>query len=216
MAGDRDGTSTNGEGAQRDRQRTLLAIGCIVVGALALAGSLGVWPAIDGLAAAGMAVAAGVALLWLARRWRSDWLMFAAFPVFGVAFAAAVPGSLGGAGLLAGIAAGFFALVVAEPSRWWGLIPAGTLSTLALLAWAGDAISPTVEGSVLFLGLALTFGVLWRFGRYRQGWAVFPAAGSLAMALVVGLSGADWVVPVLMIVVGAGVLVWGRRRSSAP
>lgn len=197
-----------------DRGRAVLAIALIVVGVLALAGTLGWLPDVGGIGGTLLFVAIGVGLLWFARRYANDWLMFAAFPAFGLAFATAVPGDLGGAGFLAGTGAGFLALVVAEPRRWWAAIPTGVLFTLAIMAWAGDAMGDPLGGTVFFLGLAATFAVVWRGTARPQPWAVFPAAGCLAMALVVGLARADWIVPVVLIVVGAALLLRDRLRGD--
>lgn len=197
----------------RDDSRTIIAVILIAVGVLALLSTTGWLPQVGGLIGAALFLAVGVALLYLARRHASDWLMFAAFPAFGLAFASAVQGDLGGAGFLAFTGAGFLALVVAEPTRWWAVIPAGTLFTLAIITWSGDALSPQGTGAVLFLGLAATFLVVWRGTAHPQAWAVIPAAGCLVMALVVGLALADWVVPVVLIAIGAVLLLRGQMRQ---
>jgi len=208
-----NGAKPRGTAAARDPGRLIVAVVLIAVGVLALASNLGWLPALGGVVGALLFAAAGVVLLWLARRTQNDWLMFAAFPAFGLAFASAVSGDVGGAGFLVSTGAGFLALVVADPKRWWSLIPAGVLFTLSLLAWAGDRLAEPLGGSVFFLGLALTFALVWRVGPRAQPWAVFPAAGCLAMALVVGMSAADWLIPVGLIVVGIALLAWGRRRG---
>lgn len=196
------------------RSRSVWAIVLIAVGLLALIGNVAWLPGLDGIVAALLFAALGVAAIYAARRYASDWLMFAAFPAFGLSVAAAVGGDVGGAAFLAGTGAGFLALVVADPTRWWAAIPAGVLFTLAVLAWAGDALSGSFEGAVFFLGLALTFAVVWRATARPQPWAVFPAAACLAMALVVGLSAGDWIVPVALIVIGAVLLLRGRRAGE--
>jgi hypothetical protein len=197
-----------------DTGRTAVAVVLIAVGLLALAGTLGWLPSSGGVVGALTFAAVGAGLVWLARRYANDWLMFAAFPAFGLAFASAVPGNLGGAGFLAGTGAGFLALVVAEPKRWWAVIPTGVLFTLAILAWASGAMGEPLGGTVFFLGLAVTFGVVWRATASPQAWAVFPAAGCLAMALIVGLAQADWIVPVALIAIGAALLLRDRLRHQ--
>lgn len=199
--------------ADGQRTRSVWAIVLIVVGLLALIGNVAWLPGLDGVVAALLFAALGVVAVYAARRYASDWLMFAAFPAFGLSVAAAVGGDVGGAAFLAGTGAGFLALVVADPTRWWAAIPAGVLFTLALMTWAGDALAGSLEGAVFFLGLALTFAVVWRGTARPQPWAVFPAAACLAMALVVGLSAGDWIVPVALIVVGAVLLLRGRRAG---
>lgn len=206
-------THTPGQGPAGDRSRTVWAVVLIAIGVVALFGNVTWLPGLDGLVGGLLFAALGVAAVWAARRYASDWLMFAAFPAFGLAAAAVIGGDLGGAAFLGGTGAGFLALVVADPTRWWAAIPAGVLFTLSVLTWSGDVLVAPYEGSVFFLGLAATFAVVWRGTARPQPWAVFPAAACLAMALVVGLSGGDWIVPVLLIVIGVVLLVRGRRDS---
>ena len=209
---------TNGASGARqedkgDSSRTIWAVVLIAIGIVALFGNASWLPGLDGIVGGLLFAAFGVAAVYGARRYASDWLMFAAFPAFGLAAATVIGGDLGGAAFLAGTGAGFLALVVADPTRWWSAIPAGVLFTLAVITWAGDALSEPYEGTVFFLGLAATFAVVWRATARPQPWAVFPAAACAAMALVVGLSGGDWIVPVLLIVVGVVLLVRGRREA---
>lgn len=201
-------------GPRLDDSRTVIAVALIVIGVVALLGTVGWLPQLRGLMGGLLFAAVGVLLLWLARRYANDWLMFAAFPAFGLAFAAAVPGDLGGAGFLAGIGAGFLALVVAEPRRWWAIIPAGVLFTLSVITWS--SLGEPGGGTIFFLGLAATFAVVWRNAARPQPWAVYPAIGTLAMAMIVSLARADWLVPVLLIVIGAGLILRAQleRRSS--
>jgi len=208
-----ESTSSVQGSPKRDDGRTIIASALIVIGVLALLSTVGWMPRLGGVLGGLLFAAVGGLLLWLARRNASDWLMFAAFPAFGLAFASVVQGDLGGAGFLAGTGAGFLALVVAEPKRWWAAIPAGVLFTLAVLAWA--SFSEPTGGTVFFLGLAATFAVVWRGTANPQPWAVFPAAGCLVMALVVGLAQADWLVPVVLIVVGAALLLRGQLRQRS-
>jgi hypothetical protein len=208
-----NGTPPTPTEGRHDRGRTILAIALIAVGVLALFGNVTWLPGLDGIVGGLLFATLGVAAVYAARRYASDWLMFAAFPAFGLAAAAVIGGDLGGAAFLGGTGAGFLALVVADPTRWWAAIPAGVLFTLSVLTWAGAVFVGPYEGAVFFLGLAATFAVGWRGTARPQPWAVFPAAACLAMALVVGLSGGDWIVPVVLIVIGVVLLVRGRREA---
>ena len=208
-----DRARSEGSPLERDDSRTIIAVALIVIGLLALTSTVGWMPQLGGVVGALLFGAAGVLLLWLARRKANDWLMFAAFPAFGLSFASAVQGDLGGAGFLAATGAGFLSLVVADARRWWPVIPAGVLFTLSVIAWAGDALREPTGGTVFFLGLAVTFAVVWRGTARPQSWAVFPAAACAVLALVVGLARADWLVPVALIVVGAALLLRGRLQE---
>jgi len=73
-----------------------------------------------------------------------------------------------------------------DRTRWWALIPAGVLLTLALVAGLSAYWNGPELGWVFFLGLSLTFGLiaLVPTPRGRMRWALFPAGVMLAMALL--------------------------------
>jgi hypothetical protein len=180
---------------------------------LALLGSLGVSSALSTFFGVTLFVALGLVALTVARRTGNDWVMAAAFPAFGLALAVLWSGDWGGAAFLASLGAGFLSLYVARRERWWALIPAGTLLTLALVAASGDDGGVT-SGTLFFLGLAVTFLVLWRLPDHPQRWAVFPAAGLAAMALIVTTTAGGWVLPVLLIAAGAYLILRPTQRTS--
>jgi len=194
------------------RDRQLLAVGLIVIGALALLGSLGVSAALSTFFGVTLFLALGLVALTVARRTGNDWVMAAAFPAFGLALAVLWSGDWGGAAFLASIGAGFLSLYVAARERWWAIIPAGTLFTLALVAAGGDR--GTGSGTLFFLGLALTFAVLWRLPHEPQAWAVFPAAALAVMALVVTTTAGGWLLPLLLVAAGAYLLLRPAQRTS--
>jgi len=127
-------------------------------------------------------------------------------------------GTWGGALFLGAISLGFWLVYLTGPARWWAIIPGGTLLTLAAIAGLSDRWPGTDLGWLFFLGLALTFGLVYldpTAGR-RRTWALYPAVGLAAMALLVMASLGStlnilW--PIVMILAG---LYLGYRALRAP
>lgn len=181
----------------------------IAVGALVLIGNAG--PAGGAGGALGALLFAALGGL-LARRAVAGeggaWALPVAFALFGLA-AAALGTRLAGSAFLAMTGAGFALLALGRPERWWAVIPAGVLASLALVAGL-DALPLVPDaGPVLFLGLAATFGLLVRMGR---AWAVYPALALLALAVLALAFAGAWLVPLALLAVGA----WLLRRGAGP
>jgi hypothetical protein len=198
--------------APHGSERRWIAIGLIVVGLLALLGTLGVPAALSTFVGVTLFTVVGLLALLLARRTGNDWVLAAAFPAFGLALAVLFPGGWGGAAFLVSIGAGFLSLSLTDSERWWALIPMGALFTLGVIAGGGDAVHGGRAGAVLFAGLALTFVLLWQLPERPQRWAVYPAIALGVLALVVWTAVADWLLPLLLIAIGVALLV--RRRLT--
>jgi len=171
----------------------IMGLALIGVGALFLLQSLGVIGAIGGLIWALLFVLGGGAFLatFLAvpARW---WALIPGFTLVslgvligGQVLIPTLAGPWGGALFLGGIGLGFCAVYLSGRERWWALIPAGVLLTLATVAGLSGMIAGIDLGWVFFLGLALTFGLVASVptpsGRMR--WALFPAGVLLILAL---------------------------------
>lgn len=142
---------------------------------------------------------------------------------------AGVPGSdrWGGALFLGAIGFGFAAVYLREHERWWAVIPAGVLLTLALPpGWAESGAGERASGAVFFAGLAVTFALVAVVpgGAGRRRWAWIPAAVLAVLAVLVALEATalltafNYLWPLALIVAG-GFLLWravGRRRGPAP
>jgi hypothetical protein len=116
-------------------------------------------------------------------------------------------------------ALGFIAIAVWSKKNWWAIIPGGLFASLGLsstveilvphkeYASLSNALSWDVYIWVLFLGLAVTFGVLWlRRKTQPTDWAKYPAAGLLAIAVLSFIEGARFAElwpPTVMLVIGA-------------
>ncbi|MFI7493688.1 hypothetical protein ACH9D2_03055 [Kocuria sp. M4R2S49] len=131
----------------------------------------------------------------------------------------------GGALFLAGIGVGFAAVYLRDGHRWWAVIPAGVLMTLALQAGLTEAgLAEPLQGALFFAGLALTFALVAVLpGGRGRWWAWIPAAVLAVLAAFSALEATallavlNFVWPLALIAAGS-VLLWravgGRRRSS--
>jgi hypothetical protein len=144
------------------------------------------WTAIPGLTLIGLGVLIGLALI----------------PGFSGNFGAFI--------FMGSIAASFWVIYAMKREFWWAIIPGGTLTSVALLILLSD--NGVLGASVLFLGMAATFGVLGLIpvnGR-KMSWPWIPAA---ALAILGGIvAGSEGGVPaivwaILVILVGLFLVV---------
>jgi hypothetical protein len=204
--------STGPSSATSSPDRRVVALVLIAIGVLGVLGNLGLAPALSTLFGFLLFVGLGVVALAYAGRTGNDWIRAAAFPAFGLAIATIWSGDWGGGAFLASLGVGFASLYAARRERWWAVIPAGVLFTIALVAITGNRIWGVDSGVLFFLGLAATFFVLWRLPVHAQPWAVFPAAACAFMAFLVLSTTGGWIVPVLLI--AAGLYLAMRSRSG--
>jgi hypothetical protein len=123
-------------------------------------------------------------------------------------------GEMMGAVVLSVMALPFLAVYVAAPQKnWWGLIPAGVLGSLAVMVFVitgrsvSDDLAARLSG-ILFLGVGLTFGVLWlQRTSVPTAWAIYPAGGFVILAALAFALGArlDLVWPLVLI--GGGLVL---------
>jgi hypothetical protein len=104
------------------------------------------------------------------------------------------------------IAASFWIVYAMNHQFWWAIIPAGTLTSVAVLIATSE--NGVLGASLLFLGMAVTFGALALIevnGR-RMSWPWIPAASLAAVGAIVAVTGGGvpaifWAI--LLIVAGA-------------
>jgi hypothetical protein len=104
-----------------------------------------------------------------------------------------------GAGIMLLLALPFFAVYILSKKSWWALIPAGILTSIAVMLTMQvlssenqNALTGVYIG-VLFLGLATTSGILWlRRKTQPTRWAIFPAAGLFVVAILAFIFGNGW------------------------
>jgi hypothetical protein len=205
------------------RSRTAIFWGVILVaaGAFLLTQTLGLVPSLSGdLIGAAFAVA-GLAVLISYPALRTHWWTLIAGPtLLGLGGVILLPGDLGGAIFLGGIGVGFVLVALTSVQRWWAVIPAGTLLTLAVIALLSNALSGDLSGAVLFFGLAATFGVLAVIpvhGRLMR-WPVYPALGLLVLGLLTATGGAAGSIlwPLVLVALGVFLVVRASMRRAGP
>lgn len=108
---------------------------------------------------------------------------------------------------MAGLA--FMLIYITHRQQWWAIIPGGVLLTLAGVTLIPD--ESAVSGSVFFLGMAVTFGLVYILPKPggRLTWAVFPAItlfliGALVLVGVTDLI--DFIWPAILLFGGIYVL----------
>lgn len=195
------------------RNPRTLAYALLVVGTLLLANS-GFLSALPGFLRTLSLLGLGAAL-WLGPTHLSASWRVAGFVGVGV-FAIATSENFTGVASLGFPALALALVYLSDVKRWWAVIPAGILASIALLLAFNELFSWDAT-PVLFLGFAATFTCLYLLSPERGGqrWALYPAVVFIALTVLVndpgsGLSGA---LPLLFI--GAGVLMlWWWQRGS--
>jgi len=126
-------------------------------------------------------------------------------------------GEWGGAFFLAVVGLAFWAIYFVRRESWWPVIPGGALLTIALMVAVSETASDLLPLAVLFLGLGLTFGLLYFLPRAegRMTWAGIPAIvllvlGGVTFAAEVSIVG--YLGPAALIV-GGLYLVYRTMRS---
>lgn len=91
----------------------------------------------------------------------------------------------GGALFLGSIAVAFFLILYFKRDFWWAVIPAGVLTTLALMTTLRN-VNGLFTGGLFFLGLGATFAAvgLLPFGR-KEKWPWIPAAICLVLGTLI-------------------------------
>lgn len=213
----------------RSDGRVIVGLLLVAVGTLLLLQNLGLlgitWNALWAV----LFLAGGVAFLSMfvsnPSRW---WPLIPAFTLLGLGAlmvlqtvaprAAAV---WGGPIFLGSMGLAFLAVYLAQRENWWAIIPGGVLFTLAVVAGVSGYGGGAGEGTILFLGLATTFGLVYlALGPRRpRNWALVTAVALLALALItaaaaVGIVSYLW--PLILILLGAYLLyrsLRSRRES---
>ncbi|HUY73205.1 MAG TPA: hypothetical protein VMW11_01705 [Candidatus Dormibacteraeota bacterium] len=206
---------------RRSRTAVLWGVVLVAVGLFLLTQTLGLIPSIGGdLAGVALAIA-GLALLVSYLALRTHWWTLIAGPVLlGLGGAILLPGDVGGAVFLAAIGLGFVLVFLTDVRRWWAIIPAGTMLTLAVIAAIGSSIDGKLSGSLLFFGLAVTFGVLAAIPvhGHLMRWPVYPALGLLAFGVLTATGGSAAAIlwPLVLVAVGIFLVIRASMRPAGP
>lgn len=167
---------------------------------------------------------AGAGFLGLFLTNRSQWWpLIPGFVFFGLAaiiglqaIAPVVAAQWSGTLFLGSLSTGFWLIYVTRPKLWWAIIPAGVLTTVAIVAGIGQTL-PEYAGSVLFFGLAATFGLVYLLPTppNHMGWALIPAGictviGLLTFATSTAVLNYTWPIGLIL----AGLYVMYRTFSA--
>ncbi len=127
-------------------------------------------------------------------------------------------GHWGGTIFLGGLGLGFWLIYLSRREEWWAVIPGGVLLTLAVVAGTAPLLHGESQGGVFFLGLGLTFGLLYLLptpgGRLK--WALIPGAILLLAGCVFLAAAADlirFVWPAALILIGIYLLYRTSRKE---
>ncbi|MDY6873003.1 MAG: hypothetical protein SVR81_03400 [Chloroflexota bacterium] len=119
-------------------------------------------------------------------------------------------------GVFLGLLALSFLLVYAfHRENWWAIIPGGVLLTLAVVAVLPES---DWTGSLFFLGMAATFGLLYVLpnpeGKLK--WALYPAGALLVLGLMaaLGVSNLINLVWPLALLIAGGVIIFRVLRNK--
>jgi hypothetical protein len=112
---------------------------------------------------------------------------------------------------MAAIGLGFWLVYFAQSNRWWAIIPGGTMLSLTALVLLSGWFSGEALASVLFFGLAITFGLLYVVPGpgQRAVWPLLPAGvmALLGLALLLAFGAVlNYVWAVALILVGVYLL----------
>lgn len=153
------------------------------------------------------------------------WALLVAYIMFVLSLAPAMASGGGktsayyGSIFLLAVALPFFVVYFRSASNWWAIIPAGVMTTLALIAafaiagWIREGNNGYANAFVMF-GIALTFAVVWL--RHSKDWAKIVAIflALLAVAFVFLASYMEILWPVVIILAG-GYLLFTAMRPKA-
>ena len=201
--------------------RAIIGLGVLLIaaGVLFLLDALGVLPEIGDLVWIVLFAVGGLAFLWVfitnSEQW---WAVIPGCVLLGIAATIAlsdVAGTWAGALVPAAIGVSFWIIYLTRRDQWWPIIPGGVLITVALMAGFADTLPEPMITGILFLGLALTFLLVYLLPTQagRMKWALIPAAvcAVLGIGFLASLGGMVTLLAVagpLALIVGGGLLLW--------
>lgn len=96
-----------------------------------------------------------------------------------------VADAIGGSLVLGAIAVAFWFIFINNRTHWWAIIPAGVMTTLALVAGLESFVGGDF-GGIFLIGLGVTFAVLGliRTPQGRMTWAFIPAVALVVIGFL--------------------------------
>ena len=223
-------------GRRRYMRRISEAVGwgifLLVAGAFLLLKNLGVFGPWGEVAWAAFYTLAGLGfLIWFFTGTEHWWRAIPAFTLLGIgagmlaAWRNVELGAWAPALVLLGMALGFWAILIVRKEHWWALVPAGVLTTVAVMLGLWSRLDPLGRLAVLLTGIGLMFLLLYvmRYDEHDARWAAVPAGALLLLGAVTLVTALplpavvkDWW-PILLVIGGALLIILGlARRKSEP
>lgn len=149
------------------------------------------------------------------------WALFPAFALMAIGIIIfmdntmpVVSGIWSGAVFLGLLGLAFLLIYIFHREHWWAVIPGGVLMTLAMVTLFSDT---DFAGGLFFLGLALTFGLIYFLPKPsgKSPWALYPAVILLAIGVLVTLGEANvlnYVWPLALLIAGGYVLFRSLKK----
>jgi len=124
-------------------------------------------------------------------------------------------GRVAGAIFLGSVGLPFLLIYISNHRHWWALLPGGVLLTLAVTQLVPD--SPALIGGIFFLGLAITFGLLYYLPKPsgKLKWALYPAGILLLIGIFITLGATNllaFVGPLALLAFGVYVIIRAIRK----
>jgi len=161
-------------------------------------------------------------IVFLANR-ENWWALIPGFTLLGLAGTMVLGeldtgGGATGGFFLASIGSAFLVIYLIRREHWWAIIPAGVLLTLALIATLSSVLPGETGASLLFFGLAATFGALYLIPTPldHPTWALIPAGimGVIGLLLfIAGGSMSGLIMPFVLIALGGIIVLRALRRN---
>lgn len=154
---------------------------------------------------------------------RSRWgLLIPAYVLGFVAFipslSTAIAGQWVGSFIVVMIGLPFLVVYLVAPKAWWAIFPAGSLLSvgvmIALTSLSLGFDAGTFAVGVMFLGLALTFWLVWlRRAKIPTSWAKYLALVMICLAFVLFMitAGFEFFWPLALIIAGLVMLLFSLR-----
>lgn len=190
--------------------RIWVGAGLLLLGLLMLVERLGILRGITGLFFGALFLLGGAYFVY---RFVNDvrgewWAIIPGLALVGIGVGSLLSGVLSnwsGFFFLGALGLSFFAIYWSRREFWWAIIPGGVLlSVAALIAIAVGSKDGFAAVSVLFLGMAATFLVV--YVATRQRWTFWPAGvlAILGTLFLIGAAGiAQYLWPLILVVAGA-------------
>jgi hypothetical protein len=129
-----------------------------------------------------------------------------------------IDSNLGGTIILGGIALSFLLVYLAERGNWWAIIPAGVMTTIAIVAVLDSNTSNIASGGIFFLGLGITFALVavlpTSVGQMRWAWIPAGILGLMGVLILIAEENLiNYIWPSALILAGLLLVIRSIRRK---